>query len=84
MSYRHNKLFVAETRQYGKEEYFGILGHSGNKMVCHMCPSYLGGKCHHIQLVEQEENQDHPAVISFLASSNVSGVSSLAFSFTHF
>ena len=71
MLYRENQLFVPERKKYGEEDYFGIVGHSGGKMVCYMCPSFLSGKkCHHIQLIEKEENQDHPAVSRFRALSN--------------
>lgn len=56
MLYRYNKLFVKEKKQYGKKEYFGVVGSSGGKLVCHMCPHFID-KCTHVKLVlEEEEN----------------------------
>ena len=67
MLYRDNKIFVAETRDYGRGENFGIVGHSNGNLVCYMCPEYLKGKCCHVKLMELEENQEHPAVLKFLS-----------------
>ena len=58
MSYRHNMLFVQEARTYGSDTFYGIVASVGGKLVCHMCPNYIG-KCRHVKLVEEDESDSY-------------------------
>ena len=69
---RENQLSY-QNFKYGGAEYIGIVGHSSGNMVCNMCPIFLSGKkCHHIKLIESEENQDQSVVSRFQTLSNSS------------